>query len=97
MGSWILALGKNVRAVVLDMRAVPFVDATAARMLDRLADGLSGHGADLFLARDLGQVRDLLHHPEVLYPSVEEAVRAARARIRGGPGTGTERGPAADD
>ncbi|MGQ4271944.1 SulP family inorganic anion transporter [Nocardiopsis changdeensis] len=88
---------RDVRAVVLDMRAVPFVDATAARMLDRLADGLSGHGADLFLARDLGQVRDLLHHPEVLYPSVEEAVRAARARIRGGPGTGTECRPASDD
>lgn len=74
---------ENVRAVVLDVRAVPFVDATAARMLDRLAEDLQGHGAALLLARDLGQVRDLLRHPHALYPSVEEAVRAAHARIRG--------------
>lgn len=79
---------ENVRAVVLDVRAVPFVDATAARMLDRLADGLAGHGADLFLARELGQVRDLLRHPAAMYPSVEQAVRAAHARIRDRADTG---------
>ncbi|MFL1430705.1 MULTISPECIES: SulP family inorganic anion transporter [unclassified Nocardiopsis] len=68
----------GVRGVVLDLRAVPFVDATAARMLGRLADDAAARGADLAVARDLGQVRDLVHLPGRLHPSVEEAVAAVR-------------------
>ncbi|WP_433697007.1 SulP family inorganic anion transporter [Nocardiopsis sp. CA-288880] len=75
------ARSTDASGVVLDLRAVPFVDATAARMLDRLADDVAVHGAHLYLARDLGQVRDMLQFPGPMYPSVEEAVRAARGRM----------------
>lgn len=76
----VVAASRSVQAgaVVLDLRAVPFVDATAARMLDRLADDVAVRRAGLYVARDLGQVRDMLELPGPMYPSVEEAVRAAQ-------------------
>ncbi|WP_245929204.1 SulP family inorganic anion transporter [Murinocardiopsis flavida] len=77
------ALPGHVRDVVLDVRAVPFVDATAARMVDRLAESVDRHGSRLLLARDLGQVRDQLRRTDLLHPSVEDAVRAARDSRRG--------------
>ena len=70
-----LARADGLRGIVLDLRAVPFVDATAARMLGHLVTDVAVHGTRLCLARDIGQVRDLVHGP--WYRSVEEAVATA--------------------
>ena len=75
----------EVRAVVLDAQTVPFVDVTAARMLDELHKDLKGRGIALLLARDVGQVRDVLRRSRPdggtgrgrVYATVEEAVKAA--------------------
>jgi high affinity sulfate transporter 1 len=77
--------GEGVRAVVLDAQTVPSVDVTAAAMLDRLRDDLSHQGIALLVAREVGQVRDVLRRsrPEDdtsaqhVFPTVEEAVEAA--------------------
>lgn len=74
----------HTRAVVLDAETVPFVDVTAAQMLDQLSAELDRAGVALLLARDIGQVRDLLrqaHTDKVVQPvyrSVDAAVAAAR-------------------
>ena len=47
-------------AVILDAEAIAFVDVTAVRMLDELADDLARQGQQLVIAHDLGQVGDLL-------------------------------------
>ena len=47
-------------AVVLDAQTVPFIDVTAVRMLDALADDLGRRRVRFALARDVGQVRDML-------------------------------------
>lgn len=72
----------DVHTVVLDAETVAFIDVTAARMLDELADDLDTAGVTLAVAHDHGQVRDVLaaaHHgttPGLLkvYPSVQQAV-----------------------
>jgi MFS superfamily sulfate permease-like transporter len=56
------AADEKVRAVVLDARTISFVDITASQMLDELREDLSGRGVTLLLARDVGQVRDVLRH-----------------------------------
>ena len=47
-------------------QTVPFVNVIASRMLDELGADLSGRGIVLFLARDVGQVRDVPRrsHPD---------------------------------
>ena len=73
----------GVRAVVVDAGAVPFVDVSAARMLDGLAGDLAARGSGLLMARSVGQVRDVLRaagaDPDLarLYPTVAEAVAVA--------------------
>ena len=73
----------GVRAVVIDAETVPFLDVTAARMLAALDEDLSQRGVRLLLARDVGQVRDVLRHAvddaalTETYPSVQAAVDAA--------------------
>jgi MFS superfamily sulfate permease-like transporter len=80
----ILAAAKDARAIVLDAETIPFVDVTAARMLAALAGDLRRDGVELLIARDTGQVRDLLHREapdpalQRVYPSVQAAVDAAR-------------------
>jgi sulfate permease, SulP family len=77
--------GEGVHAVVLDAQTVPFVDVTASRMLDELREALSGRGIAMFLARDVGQVRDVLKRSRPddgagegrIFATVEEAVEAA--------------------
>ncbi|HEY7485757.1 MAG TPA: SulP family inorganic anion transporter [Streptosporangiaceae bacterium] len=79
----------GVRAVVLDAETVPFVDLTAAQMLADLDRDLTRDGVALLLARDIGQVRDILRRVVVghtaadvlhkVYPSVDAAVATARA------------------
>jgi sulfate permease, SulP family len=54
------AAAEGVHAVVLDGETVPFVDVTAARMLDDLTADLHRRGVRLVIARDVGQVRDVL-------------------------------------
>ncbi len=73
---------------MLDGETVPFVDVTAARMLDELTADLHRGGVRLVIARDVGQVRDVLARsggapaPEY-FPSVRAAVDAVRAGTTG--------------
>ena len=50
----------GVRAILLDAESIPFIDLSAAEMLDRLAEKLKGQGQRLMLAKDIGQVRQIL-------------------------------------
>ncbi|NBM20488.1 STAS domain-containing protein, partial [Streptomyces sp. GC420] len=59
------ATGKGTKAVVIDAETVPFIDVTAVRMLDGPAEELGAGGVRLLLARDVGQVRDVLETAEV--------------------------------
>jgi sulfate permease, SulP family len=54
------AAGSSVRTVVLDVETVPFIDISAARMLEALASELARRDVTLVLAGDVGQVRDVL-------------------------------------
>ncbi len=73
----------GVRGVVLDAEAIPFVDITAVRMLDELADDLGRAGQQLVIAHDLGQVGDLLSaNPETnlqVFPTIDEAIASIAA------------------
>jgi len=70
------------RAVVLDAETIPYVDVTAAQMLVLLNDDLERQGVRLVVARDVGQVRDVLRRSEAgrrlpaTYPTVQAAVDA---------------------
>lgn len=74
---------EEARAVVLDAQTMPFVDVTAARMLVELQEDLSGRDVTLLLARDVGQVRDVLQRTSPgdgerrVFATVNEAVQAA--------------------
>jgi SulP family sulfate permease len=80
------AVVEGASAVVLDAETVPFIDVSAARMLDSLATDLDRQGIRFLLARDVGQVRDVLAAVDAgdalaeVYPTVREAVEAAKAR-----------------
>lgn len=75
---------EGATAVVIDAETVPFVDVSAVRMLDDLAEELESLGVRLLLARDVGQVRDVLRTAEAraelrrVHPTVRAAVEAAR-------------------
>jgi sulfate permease, SulP family len=76
---------EGTKTVVLDAETIPFIDVSAAEMLDELAGELKRDGVRLLLARDIGQVRDVLRkaggdisHQRV-YPTVRAAVDAARS------------------
>jgi SulP family sulfate permease len=75
---------QEVKTVVLDAETIPFIDVSAARMLDELADELHRDAVSLLLARDVGQVRDVLRTTggdmfgERVYPTVRAAVEASR-------------------
>jgi sulfate permease, SulP family len=73
----------GVKTVVIDAETVPFVDVTAAGMLAQLRADLERDGVRLLVARDIGQVRDVLRRSgaedeAALFPSVEDAVSRAR-------------------
>ncbi|KAA9162692.1 SulP family inorganic anion transporter [Amycolatopsis acidicola] len=72
-------LAAHHETVVLDAETVPFVDVTAARMLAELAHDLDRKHARLVVARDVGQVRDVLRRSDVEAPpfDVYPTVRAA--------------------
>ncbi|MEJ2865391.1 SulP family inorganic anion transporter [Actinomycetospora flava] len=81
--------GRRPRGIVLDARTVPFVDVTAARMLAALDQTLRGAGSALALARDIGQVRDVLQISGGSVLPVHSSLDDAVAALRAGP-------PAAD-
>ena len=80
------AVGPRTKGVVLDGETVAFADVTAAQMLRALRDRLESSGVGLYMAKDIGQVRDvilqadpgdpLIHH---LFPTIREAIEAAKA------------------
>jgi len=76
------AFRDGIRAVVLDAETIPYIDVTAARMLVQLDDELPRRGVRLVVARDIGQVRDVLRRTEedgpllTAYPTVHQAVEA---------------------
>ncbi|HVW44323.1 MAG TPA: SulP family inorganic anion transporter [Amycolatopsis sp.] len=76
-----LAAGQKPHLVVLDAETVPFVDVTAARMLGELARDLGRSGARLVLARDVGQVRDVLRRADATPFEICPSVRAAVSTI----------------
>jgi high affinity sulfate transporter 1 len=83
----ILALvGSEHRAVILDAQSVPVVDVTAAEMLTSLHDELDRWGVELLIARDVGQVRDVLDHSDAadlgpyLHPTVRDAIASCDGR-----------------
>jgi len=75
----------DTRVVVLDAETVPSIDLTAVRALDQLADDLERRGVRFAIARDVGQVRDILTEAagpttrDRLYPTVRAAVAALAA------------------
>jgi SulP family sulfate permease len=77
----------GVHAIVLDGEAMPYIDLTAAQRLEELVEDLERRGVRLLLAQDVGRVRDVLRRtgPEGdlgrVYPTVREAVDAARAGV----------------
>jgi SulP family sulfate permease len=88
-------VGRDTGAVVLDAETVPYIDVSAARMLGALADDLARDGVVLVLARDIGQVRDVLHlaepghapvHAFPTGPGGRRRPRARRGAARDGPG-----------
>ena len=54
------ARSDDVHAVVIDAETMPFIDVTAAQVLDQVARELRANGVRLVIARDIGQVRDVL-------------------------------------
>ena len=74
------ARSDHVHAIVLDAETMPFIDVTAAQVLDQVARELRANGVRLVIARDVGQVRDVLDTApgdsilDYAYPTVDEAV-----------------------
>jgi len=74
----------GTKAIVLDGQTVPFIDVTAAQMLETVAEDLDRDGIRFLLARDVGQVRDIVKRADRgdrivirAYPTVQDAVTAA--------------------
>jgi high affinity sulfate transporter 1 len=78
------AVTPDTTGIVLDAATMPYIDVTAATMLGELASDLERDGIRFVLARDIGQVRDLIGRTGAggvlrAYPTVEEAVEALTA------------------
>jgi SulP family sulfate permease len=77
------AAADGVHTVVLDASDIAFVDVTAVEMLDQLSGELKKHNVRLLIARDVGQVRDVLRRAGAdetllrVYPTIQGAVDAA--------------------
>jgi sulfate permease, SulP family len=75
----------DVHAVVIDAETMPFIDVTAVQVLDRVARELRADGVRLVIARNIGQVRDVVDTApgdsilEASYPTVDEAVKRVLA------------------
>ena len=77
------AVGADSKAVVLDVETVPYIDVTGAYMLRSLADTLRRKGVRMEMARDIGQVEDMLKSTGLRsllaqsFVSIDQAVAAA--------------------
>ena len=58
------SLTSSTKAVILDGETTPFIDVTGASMLVQVRNDLQRRGVDLVLARDVGQVRDVVGKAE---------------------------------
>ena len=73
----------GTRAIVLDGETMPSLDLSATRMLVELSDDLQRRGVRLLMARDVGQVREVLRAVEGdealrrFYRTIDDAVAAA--------------------
>ena len=91
-----IAQSTHPRAVVLDAETIPSIDVTGAQMLADLAHNLRERGVRLLVARDVGQVRDVVRRAEVpgialgVYPTVEAAVQAALGGAGDAPAADTD-------
>jgi anti-anti-sigma factor len=79
--SHVIEQAAGARAVVLDAETMPYVDVTAVRMLAELAQDLDRQGVRLVVARNVGQVRDIVTtttegRSVEVYGTVQEAVDA---------------------
>lgn len=78
------SVASNTRAVVLDVETVPYIDVTGAFMFRALSEELREKGVRLLIARDVGQVEDMMRSTGLgmllddSFVSVEQAVEAAR-------------------
>ena len=78
------ATADHARAIVLDCETIPFIDVTAARMLNQLTAEMKSRGVRLVVASDIGQVRDMLALADQAssapqyFGSVQEAVNTVR-------------------
>ena len=87
----------DLRLVVLDGRSTPSIDVTAAGMLVQLRADLRRMGAELVLADNIGQVRDVLATAEPegeppMYPTIEARSRVGATGLSAGRGSGHRRG-----
>jgi anti-anti-sigma factor len=79
------AAAPGTRAVVLDMETVPGADVSAVRMLAEAREDLERSGARLILARDIGEIRDIMRRElgadafRDVYPTVQAAIDALQA------------------
>jgi high affinity sulfate transporter 1 len=70
----------GIHAVVVDAETMPFIDVTAAQTLDQVARELRSDGVRVVLARNVGQVRDVIRAApgdsilDTAFPTVDEAV-----------------------
>jgi len=83
----------DLRLVVLDGRTTPSIDVTAVDMLVQLRTDLSRLGAELVMAGDVGQVRDVLASAgpagePPLHPTIEAALGAPDVPPARSPGSG---------
>ncbi len=86
-----LARRPGTRAVIVDAETMPSVDVTAVQMLTELAATLADDGVTLVMARDIGQVRDLLPaegEVPAVYGDIPEAIAAVHASWDQGSGGG---------
>ena len=81
-------LASDTVAVVLDGETTPAIDVTATEMLSQLAHDLDRRRVTLMIARDIGQVRDVVHKASPdpsthhIYATVDDAIIAAREITR---------------
>jgi anti-anti-sigma factor len=75
------AAAPGTRAIVLDAETMPYIDVTAVDMLLQVAEELRRSNVELAIARDIGQVHDILRVGDVegpirTYPTLRAAVAA---------------------